>query len=314
MTTSPPSTTATVTSTPLNPGVWLTGAIGATALIVLLNIFVAYRMDVFGVFRDTHGRRLFTAAHERKAKYLLNERYVPQNFDALVVGSSTSINWRTTEFTGYKFYNESLEGGNAVEEKILVDEALKTGHYKVALICLHPHLTSARVLNDGLDAVDKSEALGSELSFRMEFHALRDRFQGPRAPYFFPDGSHDMPERVPKPPNEGEAMVGSVPDDVSVKALRELVQELVSSGTRIVYVVSPLYGANYEINRKVMTDYLTMGKQDFYVAPVIDFNDPEYQSFRYEPKNFIDEVHLSAQGTATLSRLINSRMHQALGD
>jgi len=42
----------------------------------------------FGPFRHlsrSRGRALITSEHERKAKYLLNQAYVPANFDALII-------------------------------------------------------------------------------------------------------------------------------------------------------------------------------------------------------------------------------------
>ena len=96
----------------LSPEVWLTSVFLLISLIIGINLIFQWRMDVFGILRDPHGRYLVTSHHEPKAKYLLNRAYVPANFDALVIGASASENWDLSRFTGYRFYNESIEGGN----------------------------------------------------------------------------------------------------------------------------------------------------------------------------------------------------------
>ena len=65
-----------------------------------------------------------------KAKYLVNERYVPANFDGSIIGPSSSANWDVSSLAGARIYNESIPGGNAAEEQMLVKRALDKGHFK----------------------------------------------------------------------------------------------------------------------------------------------------------------------------------------
>jgi len=94
----------------MSASLWLAMTLGLIALLIGLHILLAWRLDLFGIYRDPHGRTLITSEHERKAKYLLNQAYVPANFDALIIGASASVNWHSNYFTGYRFYNESIEG------------------------------------------------------------------------------------------------------------------------------------------------------------------------------------------------------------
>ena len=61
-----------------------------------------------------------------------------------------------------------------------------------------------------------------------------------------------------------------------------------------------------------MAEYLASIEHSMPPAPVIDFNAPEYTSFRSDPSNYIDDIHLSEKGAKTLSLLLNDKMHQML--
>src|ERR1700677_3795766 len=114
---------------------WLSITILTIIVLFGLNFLLTYRLDVYGILRDPHGRRLATSGlhipttDDRISKYMLNQRYVPSNFDGLLIGSSTTGNWNPDLIHGYRVYNESLAAGNAAEEKTLVDQALPNGHF-----------------------------------------------------------------------------------------------------------------------------------------------------------------------------------------
>jgi hypothetical protein len=297
----------------IQPGRWLIITFGLIALIIGLQILIAWRMDSFGIFRDSHGRALITSEHERKAKYLLNQAYVPANFDALIVGASASVNWHSDELTGYRFYNESLEGGDASEERRLVEQALPNGHFKLAIIGLYPRITSLHLLQDGFDQVSRAEVLGSISSLGLEYDALVDRIH-PTPRKYFPDGSHELPIHAPPGANDTGGRLGMNVDPVAAEDYRTVIQELIDHGTRIIYVASPLYGPHYAINEDVVANYMQWVAHNLPQAPVIDFNSPEYASFRNDPNNYIDEIHLSPIGAIRLSKLLNIRIHQILRD
>jgi hypothetical protein len=71
------------------------------------NLLLSYALDVYGILRDPHGRSLATSGlhipttDDRISKYLLNQRYVPSNFDGLLIGSSTTGNWNPDLISGY---------------------------------------------------------------------------------------------------------------------------------------------------------------------------------------------------------------------
>src|SRR4051812_25224050 len=118
---------------------WLLITALTVVAVVCLQLVVCYEMDIYGLFRDPHGREIAVSDvdSDRVMKFLLNQRYVPSNFDGLVIGASNTINYRLTAVQSYRLYNESLEGSNASEERILVEQALHRGHFKIAIVCLY---------------------------------------------------------------------------------------------------------------------------------------------------------------------------------
>jgi hypothetical protein len=297
----------------MTPERWLAATFALLVLLVAVNLLAAWRLDVFGILRDPTGRELVTSEHERKAKYLLNQAYVPANYDALVIGASASLNWRVQDFTGYRFYNESLEGGDASEERKLVEQALPRGHFRVALVGLYPRITALHLLQDGFDRVNRSEVVGSISSFGVEYDMLMDHLRH-RPKIFYPNGSHELPVHAPPLPGQRFGTMDPVQDPQAIEDYRALVKELMDRGTRIVYVSSPLYQPNLEDNQELMDHYTASILEVLPKAPVIDFNAPEYVGFRSDPANYIDGIHLSALGADRLSRILNVKLQQALGD
>ena len=310
------TTTTSETTTPARATSstgWLSIGLGLLVLLLGIHLFITWKMDVFGILRDPRGRQLSTSHHERKAKWLLNHRYVPANFDALIIGPSPSVNWHLKDLTGYRFYDESLEGGDAVELRMIVEQALKTGHFKVAIVGLYPHTTQVHYFWDGLDQANIWEAYGSLNSFGIEADDFGVKYlHHPRT--FFPDGSHRMPVARVTAPKPGDPKLEVQQDPAAVKDYRELVQELLAHGIKVVYVVYPLFGPSYAYNKDEMAQYMESVKQNMPSAPLIDFNTSEFDAFRNDPNNYMDEVHLSEAGSTIFSPIVNARVHQALHD
>jgi len=108
------------------------------AAVVSANVAV----DIYGLFRDPTQRSLRPYGDERLAKYLLSLRYVPANFDGALIGTSVSANWPTGNMQSSRLYNESLEGGNIVEEKAILEQLLVCPRIRAAILIVHPWLTA----------------------------------------------------------------------------------------------------------------------------------------------------------------------------
>jgi hypothetical protein len=292
---------------------WIATTLGVVVVVVGLNFLLAWRLDIFGLLRDPRGRELVNSRHERKAKYLLNFNYVPENFDALVIGASSSANWRLEGLSQYRFYNESMLAADGTEERMLVDKALEKGHFKVALVGVALGITGRHDLQDGLDQVDPREALGSFYSYVMILDRMHDRLLH-RKSDFYPDGSWEFPPHklVPLDPNVRFATTPK--DPKAAEDYRTMIQELIAHGTRVVYVVAPHYGLDVNGSRQVIGDYV----RDFLAtnppAPLIDLTDPRFAALDDDPEYFIDEDHLSPAGIPVVSKLVIEQMHAVLHD
>ncbi len=141
---------------------WLTETIGTIVALLIVVTLVNISVDIYGILRNAKGRHLRVYGDERVARYLLSEKYVPENFNALLIGSSVSANWNTSGINGLRVYNESLNGGNIVEEKTIADQALATSQIKVVILIVHPFLTYSHDFETvRLTPRENLEALGS---------------------------------------------------------------------------------------------------------------------------------------------------------
>jgi hypothetical protein len=292
---------------------WIATTLGVVVVVVGLNFLLAWRLDIFGLLRDPRGRELVNSRHERKAKYLLNFNYVPENFDALVIGASSSANWRLEGLSQYRFYNESMLAADGTEERMLVDKALEKGHFKVALVGIALAITDRHDLQDGLDHVDPREALGSFYSYVMILDRLHDRLLH-RKSGFYPDGSWEFPPHKLVPLDPNVRFTKNPKDPKAAEDYRTMIQELIAHGTRVVYVVAPHYGLDVNGSRQVIGDYV----RDFLAtnppAPLIDLTDPRFAALDDDPEYFIDEDHLSPAGIPVVSKLVIEQMHAVLHD
>ncbi len=109
-------------------------------LIVVVTVCVNVYVDEFGLFgRDDV--RIWGTQVERTTKYLHAYRYIPDNFEGIVAGSSVSDNMDTRALDGYKIYNLSMRGANATELRYAVEQAINRGNMKYLILCLYPLTT-----------------------------------------------------------------------------------------------------------------------------------------------------------------------------
>ena len=147
----------------MRPSNWLLTVLALIAagggLLIALNMTV----DPYGLYHDDRGRRLAAYGDPRVAKYLLSVHYVPDNFNTILIGSSVSANWDMTRLDKLQVYNESINGGNIVEERAIVEQALSTPEISTALIIVQPYLTYSHQFETvKLEPTLRFSALGSE--------------------------------------------------------------------------------------------------------------------------------------------------------
>ena len=127
----------------LSTRAWLLETLGIALCMVAAIVLVNMYIDIYGIFRNAKGRHLPVYGDERIAKYLLSEKFVPENFDALLIGTSVSANWKTSDISDFRVYNESVDGGVIAEEKTIADNALLSSHIRLVLLLVQPYLTAS---------------------------------------------------------------------------------------------------------------------------------------------------------------------------
>lgn len=285
----------------MQPGKWLLTFFFFLAALLAVAMTANYALDIYGLYRDERAGSRPALGDERIAKYLLASRYVPANFDGLLLGPSITANWRTNRMASCRCYNASLNGGNIVEEQAVAAQALPSGHIKLAILLIHPSLTLSHDFKTAeMSPKQRIAALGSESLL----YAYKDAFwriTNPHETYndgfgaaYWGDAHHPLNEI-----NIGLLRPG-VPFDVDPEALavyHHLLEQLQRYGVRVLLVVPPLAEDLLEQKKLYFNRYSErIIDQTPSPTPVLDFTTPAYRSFRENPRNFTDGVHMTQKG------------------
>lgn len=282
--------------------------------VVLLNVTI----DIYGLFRNSQGHRLAVYGDKRIAKYLLSRRYVPGNFDALLIGSSISANWNTSGIACLRVYNESLDGGNIVEEKAVAGQALESHRIKVAIVIINPYLTSSHEFETTpLTPRENFAALGSQSLLE----AYKDQIRGKlnhSSPPCDEFGTYDLDNSPTKLNATLRKMMAPGAefdiDEAALNAHRALIAGLRAANVRTVYVIPPISQALLIFKDRAFAHYselMLKGKPDR--EPVIDFLSDEFLEFRENPENFRDGVHLNNRAARQVVSVLNDRLAAFFG-
>jgi len=296
---------------PMTARQWLTETIGAMVSLLLVIVLVNMSIDIYGIFRETKGRHLAVYGDERVAKYLLSEKYVPNNFNAILIGSSVSANWNTHGIDGFQVYNESLDGGNAVEVKAIVDQALASSQIQAAILIVHPYLTASHDFNtvrltprlnlEALGSLNLLDAYKSEADIKL--HLGRQEFDE-----FGTDDFGDIPNKM-NPHLQSLMAPGSdfYVDEIAMRDYKALIDELHAAKVQIIFVVPPLWQPIFASKAGAFASYsrgilATKSDRDL----IIDFTSDEFAGFRSDRNNFKDGVHLTNQAAQEVIADINA--------
>jgi hypothetical protein len=275
---------------------------------VLLNV----GLDIHGLFRDPRGRQLPIYDSERSGKYLLGGRYVPSNFEAILVGTSVSATWKTGGLTAFRTYNESTDGGNITEEKALAERALLSPGLQIAICVVHPYLTDTHGLNtEEMTDREYQGALGSTTLLRSYRLLLMASF-GREKLVWDADGAEDVEAPTELNPVLRRILAPGAEihvDEAAFEEYRALVSELRAHGLRLIAVVPPTRDDLLEPKRAAMDRYTARIWALFSPGDrLIDFNGPEYAAFRRDRDNYRDGVHFSRRGAAAMVELLDRQL------
>jgi hypothetical protein len=293
---------------------WVVLTIATILAVAGVDIAAAYIVDPYGVWRNPVGRQLPVAVitNGRKAKFLMSKRYIPANFNGLILGASAVANWNVSTLAGTRIYNLSIDGGDAVEQKLVLDQALDRGHYRLAVLALAPVNTNSHEVKGGLGETTTAEALASfHLCIQEAAYALRAAHHGAGYVDIAPNGHYNFQKRKNLEPIELGPTFFQI-DPVALKQYRAMISALQNQGAVIVYVVPPLYEPFYQLHRSEYQAYFKTILPLLPSAPVIDFQDPEYTALRSDPDNFFDVQHTESQGADKFSALLGELVPKAI--
>jgi hypothetical protein len=272
-------------------------------------------VDPYGLYHDTHGQRRLVYGDDRVGKYLLNARYVPDNFNAILIGTSVSGNWDMTGVEKLRIYNESLNGGNIVEEKAIAEQALSKPGVAVALLIVFPYLTSSHdFATVRLEPSLRLSALGSENLLETYGDMIDRRLHHPSRP-IDDMGTLDFGQLAPQLNPVLQKLfrpgLSFDVDPVALKAYRDLVAELRAGRVQIIFIVPPVFEGLLQTKQAAFRSYsrlirATMAPDDL----VIDFTSQEFAPFRNDRSNFGDGVHLFPKSGEIVVSQINTRINR----
>lgn len=290
---------------------FLVGAAGIAAVVVPLNMYV----DVYGIFRPAHGRRLSLYGEERLAKYLHTFRYIPENFDGVLLGSSVSDNLETDRLGPYRIYNASINGGNVEDLKPLAENLFRRGELQLTVFCIHRYLTLDHVKKTDLmnprqywGALGSPQLIAAYISgLAVRSGLLQPAFEecGARRFGFDSDAARsrkaigDALDGIAR----GTALAGSYTiDPVALSELREILASARRHSRRMLVFHPPLPAAVLAVRTAQFEHY--RDTIDALLQPgdlLVDFNGPQYAEMRADYRNFVDAAHLSHAGAGQVS-------------
>lgn len=296
----------------LSPRRFVLTVLTATLLISAAAAAANVAIDYYGLFGPTNGRCIALQYNERFEKNLLSRRYVPENFDALLIGPSTSFNIDTKKWKNYKIYNMSILAGTITELKALVDNYLSVRTPKLVIIGMYPYMLKAR----GMKTEYISEralygVLGSMDILKSYILALYHDATGTGT--YNEYGYHEYEEVPPEKAEDAIQEKASDPDyprELAIDSLawleyRELIGELAARGTRIVQYYHPLPRPIYEAHRNFFDTYYEWTRSLLPENAVsLNFNTLEFHDFTAETDHYQDDCHLSGKGAEELGEIL----------
>jgi hypothetical protein len=300
------------------------GVAAVAAFVIPLNMYA----DIYGLFRPAAGRHVFVSGEARTAKYLHSFRYIPSNFDGVLLGSSVSENMQTKEFSTYRIYNASINGGNIEDVKPIADNIFHNGNLKVTILCIHRYLTNDHAKKTDLmtpkqywGALGSPQLLTAYLSrAAVRFGMASGKFDEYGAADYGPD---PRPQSVQKSIattveelQRGQASVGNYyVDPVALADLKDVITTARLHSRQLIIVYPPVPAPVFALRSSEYSHYRNTIDSLLYPQDiVVDFNDAAYQEMRNNPVNFADAVHLSRTGAAAVVAEVDKVLEKTASD
>lgn len=299
----------------MHPRTWL--LITILSIVATCGLVAGFNcaFDIYGLYRPVRDRHLVAYGDPRVAKYLFNMRYVPENFDAVLIGSSMSANWDLRAIEKLRTYNNSVNGCNIVEQRAIVECALARPGLSTVFLIVHPYLTATHdfkttrlspdLAHSALGSLSLWAAYKDMLNIRLHrSQPLRD-YAGTEAFGPMPRDLNANMKRLFAPGSRFEI------DPVALETYRSFLAELRAHGIRIVFVVPPLFEGLLDSKREAFDNYARMIQAESRAGDKwIDFTSDSFAAFRKDRSNFVDGVHMVPGATRQVVAHLNAAVNQ----
>jgi hypothetical protein len=286
-------------------------ALVAAIAFASINAHIPFSLvlDPFGLRGGSEPKRILTS--ERLSKYLLAHRYVPQNFEGVLIGPSLTANLDTRFITGSRLYNLSVNGANVTELRTIFEPAAaaQDSRLRYVVICLNLFMLADSGFKDQTLRWSSpwEAALLSAPSRQATWRLLRGKVQPifaeseagwhnfdlylARNAALFNDDRLQAPAQPPANPK---------PLPVNASALADL-KAVVAAARKAGMQVFAFY---YPYNARTFEDALEPGWAQFRTAVetifadqdvIWDMNTPAYDAIRRDGEAYIDG-HVSQRG------------------
>lgn len=277
--------------------------------LILFNIW----LDIFGVFGVRKNTRIY--GEERISKYLMAYRYIPENFEGLILGPSLSANINPGPAKEIRYFNTSLMGARIQTMIPLLENVLASAHQmKRAWICIHPYMTQSSEKEVDLIMTPRAywAAFGSIHLLRVYGFSLI-RWMN-LAPNKYPTGQYlengtnkfeslfrvtDVAAKI----EEEKALLHAEDFEItpiSEASLKELWRLLEVNQIQTQVYFHPVPLPIYEEHKKAFAQYWEQVKSTYtQKSPLVtfkNFNDGDFSFFTGDFSNYIDHGHLSEKG------------------
>ncbi|PZR12585.1 MAG: hypothetical protein DI539_19895 [Flavobacterium psychrophilum] len=284
--------------------------------VILINVYV----DIYGLFLGRKERKVYN--NERTSKYLLSYRYIPENYDAIIIGPSLSANLNPRQIKGYTVYNSSIMGANISDLHYLISNIIERGNIKLAIICLDPYLTKDfGKKNVTINPKEYAGALGStnlSKTYLMYFIRKYNLLPNSYAPDIIDENGWnnfelEMKDLHPEKIIEQKARLRQFEkteiNEEAYKELRTVLEELRTRHIKVVGYFSPVPYQLYSIGSDKYHSFETKIRKLFTTDDIVlNLNEEKYWPVTSDYRYFIDHGHLSASGQDFVLREIQNSL------
>ncbi|MBT1703456.1 hypothetical protein [Chryseosolibacter indicus] len=303
--------------------------VGLLLIILLFLALTNYIADIYGLIRSSKGRKLKVLYHEKITKYLFSYRYIPQNFNTVIIGTSLSdsldvSSYNKTSKTN-KVYNGSIMGADITLVYPMVENVVGAG-VKNVILCLSPYMMKKSAAK-GLPSPSpvRIYTLGTKFLYESYLIALL-RFLG-IVPNKFPKGQFNehgvhnyyhlfkkvvMKEKFQQVIDDNKDKP-IVKDESAYEVFQSLIEFLDRNKVNYFIYFHPLPKEIFMSKREEYDIFHSRVRSIVQKEEIIlDFNDQQYSFITSDYSNYLDHGHLSNKGQKIVTDILCQKLEEGL--